>query len=84
MDRLDGFVTASVVAALIGLARGGFEAPAAACWYGELMKPDTRAASTAERAPTERTVTLLGATGSIGTAPSICSSASASAFASRR
>jgi phosphatidate cytidylyltransferase len=28
MDRLDGFVTASVVAALIGLARGGFEAPA--------------------------------------------------------
>jgi phosphatidate cytidylyltransferase len=27
MDRLDGFVTASVVAALIGLARGGFEAP---------------------------------------------------------
>ena len=27
MDRLDGFVTAGVVAALIGLARGGFEAP---------------------------------------------------------
>jgi len=27
MDRLDGFVTASVVAALLGLARGGFEAP---------------------------------------------------------
>jgi phosphatidate cytidylyltransferase len=27
MDRLDGFVTASIVAALIGLARGGFEAP---------------------------------------------------------
>jgi phosphatidate cytidylyltransferase len=27
MDRLDGFVTASVVAALIGLARGGFAAP---------------------------------------------------------
>ena len=27
MDRLDGFVTASVVAAIIGLARGGFEAP---------------------------------------------------------
>jgi len=27
MDRLDGFVTASVVAAMIGLARGGFEAP---------------------------------------------------------
>jgi phosphatidate cytidylyltransferase len=27
MDRLDGFVTASVAAALIGLARGGFEAP---------------------------------------------------------
>jgi phosphatidate cytidylyltransferase len=27
MDRLDGFVTASVVAALIGLARGGIEAP---------------------------------------------------------
>jgi phosphatidate cytidylyltransferase len=27
MDRLDGFVTASVVATLIGLARGGFEAP---------------------------------------------------------
>jgi phosphatidate cytidylyltransferase len=27
MDRLDGFVTASVVAALIGLARGGFEVP---------------------------------------------------------
>jgi phosphatidate cytidylyltransferase len=27
MDRLDGFVAASVVAALIGLARGGFEAP---------------------------------------------------------
>jgi phosphatidate cytidylyltransferase len=27
MDRLDGFVTASVVAALIGLARGGLEAP---------------------------------------------------------
>ncbi len=27
MDRLDGFVMASVVAALIGLARGGFEAP---------------------------------------------------------
>lgn len=26
MDRLDGFVTASVAAALIGLARGGFEA----------------------------------------------------------
>jgi phosphatidate cytidylyltransferase len=27
MDRLDGFMTASVAAALIGLARGGFEAP---------------------------------------------------------
>jgi phosphatidate cytidylyltransferase len=27
MDRLDGFVAASVAAALIGLARGGFEAP---------------------------------------------------------
>ena len=27
MDRLDGFVTASVVAALIGFARGGFDAP---------------------------------------------------------
>ena len=27
MDRLDGFVMASVAAALIGLARGGFEAP---------------------------------------------------------
>jgi len=27
MDRLDGFATASVVAVLIGLARGGFEAP---------------------------------------------------------
>ena len=27
MDRLDGFVTASAVAAMIGLARGGFEAP---------------------------------------------------------
>jgi phosphatidate cytidylyltransferase len=27
MDRLDGFITASVVAALVGLLRGGFEAP---------------------------------------------------------
>jgi phosphatidate cytidylyltransferase len=27
MDRLDGFVTAGVVAALIGVARGGFESP---------------------------------------------------------
>ena len=27
MDRLDGFATASVVAALIGVARGGFESP---------------------------------------------------------
>jgi phosphatidate cytidylyltransferase len=27
MDRLDGFVTASVIATLIGLVRGGFEAP---------------------------------------------------------
>jgi phosphatidate cytidylyltransferase len=27
MDRLDGFVAASVAAVLIGLARGGFEAP---------------------------------------------------------
>jgi phosphatidate cytidylyltransferase len=27
MDRLDGFVTASVAAVIIGLARGGFEAP---------------------------------------------------------
>jgi phosphatidate cytidylyltransferase len=27
MDRLDGFVTAVVLAALIGLTRGGFEAP---------------------------------------------------------
>jgi phosphatidate cytidylyltransferase len=27
MDRLDGFVSAGVVAALIGVARGGFEAP---------------------------------------------------------
>ena len=27
MDRLDGFVTASVAAVLIGLARGGFDAP---------------------------------------------------------
>jgi phosphatidate cytidylyltransferase len=27
MDRLDGFITASVMAALIGLLRGGFEAP---------------------------------------------------------
>jgi phosphatidate cytidylyltransferase len=29
MDRLDGYIVAVVVAALIGLARGGFEAPAA-------------------------------------------------------
>ena len=28
MDRLDGYLTAVVAAALIGLARGGFEAPA--------------------------------------------------------
>lgn len=28
MDRLDGFVAAAVVAALLGLTRGGFEAPA--------------------------------------------------------
>ena len=28
MDRLDGFVTAAAVATLIGLARGGLEAPA--------------------------------------------------------
>jgi phosphatidate cytidylyltransferase len=28
MDRLDGFVAAAVVAALLGLARGGFDAPA--------------------------------------------------------
>jgi phosphatidate cytidylyltransferase len=28
MDRLDGFVAAAVLAALIGLARGGLEAPA--------------------------------------------------------
>ncbi len=28
MDRLDGFLTASIAAALIGLARGGFDAPA--------------------------------------------------------
>jgi phosphatidate cytidylyltransferase len=28
MDRLDGFIVASVVAALLGLARGGFAAPA--------------------------------------------------------
>jgi phosphatidate cytidylyltransferase len=28
MDRLDGFVAAALVAALLGLARGGFEAPA--------------------------------------------------------
>jgi phosphatidate cytidylyltransferase len=27
MDRLDAFVAASVVATLIGVARGGFEAP---------------------------------------------------------
>jgi phosphatidate cytidylyltransferase len=27
MDRLDGFVTASVAAVMVGLARGGFEAP---------------------------------------------------------
>jgi phosphatidate cytidylyltransferase len=27
MDRLDGFLTASVVAVLIGLAHGGFTAP---------------------------------------------------------
>lgn len=27
MDRLDGFVTASIAAVIIGLARGGFEAP---------------------------------------------------------
>ena len=28
MDRLDGFLAAAVAAALIGLARGGFDAPA--------------------------------------------------------
>ena len=28
MDRLDGFVAAAVLAALIGLVRGGIEAPA--------------------------------------------------------
>ncbi len=28
MDRLDGFIFASVVAALIGVARGGLELPA--------------------------------------------------------
>jgi phosphatidate cytidylyltransferase len=28
MDRLDGYLTAVVAAALIGLARGGFDAPA--------------------------------------------------------
>jgi phosphatidate cytidylyltransferase len=27
MDRLDGFVTVAVLAALIGLLRGGFETP---------------------------------------------------------
>ena len=27
MDRLDGFVAAAVLAALVGLARGGIEAP---------------------------------------------------------
>jgi phosphatidate cytidylyltransferase len=28
MDRLDGFIAASAAAALLGVARGGFEAPA--------------------------------------------------------
>jgi hypothetical protein len=28
MDRLDGFLTAVLVAAMVGLLRGGFEAPA--------------------------------------------------------
>ena len=28
MDRLDGFLAAAVVAAVIGVARGGLEAPA--------------------------------------------------------
>ena len=28
MDRLDGFVTAAVAGALIGMAHGGFDAPA--------------------------------------------------------
>jgi phosphatidate cytidylyltransferase len=28
MDRLDGFLTAAVAAVLIGIARGGFDAPA--------------------------------------------------------
>ena len=35
MDRLDGFVTASVVAALIGLRAAASRRPDGACWYGE-------------------------------------------------
>jgi 1-deoxy-D-xylulose-5-phosphate reductoisomerase len=36
-----------------------------ACWYGDLMKSETLRAALS-RAPAERTVTILGATGSIG------------------
>jgi 1-deoxy-D-xylulose-5-phosphate reductoisomerase len=38
---------------------------ATVCWYGDLMKSDILRAAT-NRAPAERTVTILGATGSIG------------------
>jgi 1-deoxy-D-xylulose-5-phosphate reductoisomerase len=38
---------------------------ATVCWYGDLMKSDILRAAT-NRVPAERTVTILGATGSIG------------------
>src|SRR5262249_46315992 len=64
MDRLDGFVTASVAAGVIRLARGGFEGPGRGPLGWGVMKPGILRAA-GDPAPAGGTGTLLGAPGSI-------------------
>ena len=65
MDRLDGFLVAALAALLIGIARQGWMPRRAACCYGRPMM-QTQPLARAELAPSPRAITLLGATGSIG------------------
>ena len=67
MDRLDGFVAAAVLAALVGLRVAGSRRPGAA--YGMVSDDEMRQPQRAfepQPASADRSVTLLGATGSIG------------------
>ena len=68
MDRLDGFVVAAFSPPSSGCCAADSRRPGAVCWCGDVMKSQTLRAKPERSAPAfvDRTVTLLGATGSIG------------------